>query len=358
MTDTVSLLRNAVADLRLLPVLRAMPIGVIEQRTTAAAVASEVEEVLGHGGFTARGWQVQHVEPGLSDAVLVRVGPPGKEAEAVVKIATSVPGADAVSREAANLTALDQDPRLEGWRDVVPAIYAAGALPQSGVRYLVTSIARGMEGRRLLRRRSARAPLLNAAAETISGLHDATGDLVTLDADTLARYVDRPLAVLGRHLMPDGLGWRGAALEHVGAQVREELAGARFTLAWTHGDFVPSNLFASSDAAAVTGIVDWERGRPDGLAVIDLVHLVLATRAIARRREFGQIVSELVLGGRLDPDEGRVLERAADGRLPALVLLAWLDHVSGLLEKSGRYMQSRVWLRLNVDHVLREVARW
>ena len=43
--------------------------------------------------------------------------------------------------------------------------------------------------------------------------------------------------------------------------------------------------------------------------------------------------------------------------LTTLVLLAWLDHVSGVLVKAERYARSWAWLRLNVDHVLHNLRR-
>jgi hypothetical protein len=151
--------------------------------------------------------------------------------------------------------------------------------------------------------------------------------------------------------------WRADALDRLEDLLHRTLSNRAFSRSWVHGDFVPANIFATRNGRAVTGIVDWDRARPDGIPALDLVQLVLATRVRIRRRELGQIVCELVQSPQLDEHERSVLGGDREADLGTLVLLAWLDHVSGVLVKAERYAHSWAWLRLNVDRVLHDLCR-
>ena len=100
-------------------------------------------------------------------------------------------------------------------------------------------------------------------------------------------------------------------------------------------------------------------GTPN-LQAIDLVQLVLATRALRRGREYGEIVME-ALAGRWSEEERAVLAHATqplDARPPlsALVLLAWLRHTHNLLTKADAYAENWLWYRLNFELPLAALA--
>jgi hypothetical protein len=64
------------------------------------------------------------------------------------------------------------------------------------------------------------------------------------------------------------------------------------------------------------------------------------------RRELGALVTQVI--GRGQPDA------AYD---PALVLLTWLHHVSGIVDKTGSYAPGGIWAIRNVHAVLRRLER-
>jgi aminoglycoside phosphotransferase (APT) family kinase protein len=174
-------------------------------------------------------------------------------------------------------------------------------------------------------------------------------------------WVDEPLVVLESHLRRKGRPerWEQVALERVRLELHEALLGRRLTAGWTHGDYVPENVFVDPATGTVNGIVDWELAATPSLPELDFAHLVLSTRAVRRRREYGEIVVEVLARG-WTGEERAILEQRGDrtGELPtsALVLLAWLKQTGSLLTKADGYADNWLWQRLNVDAPLAALA--
>jgi hypothetical protein len=123
---------------------------------------------------------------------------------------------------------------------------------------------------------------------------------------------------------------------------------------------VPGNVLVDPATGTVCGIVDWEVSGTPNLQAIDLVQLVLTTRALHQGREYGEIVMD-ALAGRWTDEERAVLGRAAqplgDGLAPSvLVLLAWLRHTQNLLTKADAYADNWLWHRLNFEVPLAALA--
>ena len=166
--------------------------------------------------------------------------------------------------------------------------------------------------------------------------------------------MDEPVAEIAR-AVPET-----ASLERMAAGLHDYLAGRLVTLGWTHGDFYSGNVLAGPDGL-VTGIVDWSQAREQDLLALDLVFWLLTVPASGHGypRSFGARVA----AGLRQPwttAESRLIGTVIDGdpiSQRALLLLAWLRHVAGNLEKSDRYADSVLWSRRNITPVLRAVAR-
>ncbi len=280
-----------------------------------------------------------------SDSIVVVAGPP----HVAIKLAHTEAGSRSLKRELEVIRTLTEEPRLAGWRGLLPTVVASGEA--GGHTYLVERVTPGVDGRRLPRAR-----VQAHAAASIGELHRLTATQRVVDERLLERWVDKPLRVLESVVEADGLG-------PVRSRLHESLAGRTLSLSWTHGDFVPGNVLVAADGSCVTGIVDWESAMPDDLPVLDLLQLVLATRLLAGGHELGSVVAPLLNGTRLDAAEESLLAEAQEALpgdpidLRAAILLCWLRHVSANLEKSTHYGSSRAWLGANVTAVLRKVAR-
>ncbi len=129
------------------------------------------------------------------------------------------------------------------------------------------------------------------------------------------------------------------------------------TLSVTHGDCWHGNVLVSGGGAAgtngddgpleLTGIIDWEDSRSDGVPDVDLAHLWLTSQPV----EIGPaLVAGLRDPGAFEDWLERIGVVRPNPRLPArLVLtLAWLEHVAGAVTRAARPV-SMPWTERNVD---------
>jgi aminoglycoside phosphotransferase (APT) family kinase protein len=358
----VELARNAAADLRLLPWL-SRALGTIRRDGPGFDPTPFLDLLARQDGDPAASrWQVQRTLPTYSDSVVVLVGPPGQGPDVIVKVAGGPHSNVALEDEKGALTALHADTRLERLHDLIPVVRGEGVL--GGRQYLVETVVRGVAAESVLRAGARTGKTLAAAARTIAALHDATrSDPAPLDDWALERWVDEPVAVIDQvtAYRPHG-SESSAALARVADLAHQAFIGKAVPRSWIHGDYVPANIFVTPDGGRVTGMVDWEFAVPDGLPHLDVLHLLLSTRVLVRRRELGQVVRELLTEPQLDDSERAALELAWQ-ELPgepldlrSLILLCWLQIASATLLKSDRYRRSRLWVALNVESVLRAYA--
>jgi aminoglycoside phosphotransferase (APT) family kinase protein len=292
----------------------------------------------------------QRTSTGVAVVKLARRGAPPS---AVLKVAASSEGNDALARETQTLTTLGADARLGAWRDLLPRPCARGTV--RGHLYRIDS---ALGGTAAATAPPARASgMLSAAADTIAVLHETTATTVGGGPEVAERWVDAPLRELLRHARP-GPRTRGR-LERLRDELHGALASGRFPAAWIHGDFWLGNLLFDPRPSP-TGIVDWEAAAPLEFPLHDVLHLLLYTRRLTSGRELGQMLCDQLVETRWSAAERAVLERQpawqACGGLTerCVLLLYWLRHAAVHARQSGapagyRY---RLWERRNVLPVL------
>jgi Ser/Thr protein kinase RdoA (MazF antagonist) len=308
------------------------------------------------GVLHARGWVVQRRLRTRSDAAVLLVGPRGAAPTAVVKLATTAAASASLARERAALAALAGEGALAEWRMLLPEVLASGEA--DGRTYLVERLLLGVEARSL--RANGHATPELAATRAIGPLHRATAGEHLAGAGSLGRWLDAPIQVLER---TPALRPAVPALARLREVLRDSLGGRRVATSWCHGDYWLGNVLVDPGTRAVTGIVDWEHARPHEPSALDLAHLLLSATADAHRREVGSVVVEWLAEARRGHTNLRLLE-AAQAELPGepiplrpLLVLCWLRHVAGNLEKSTVYGRHPVWLRRNVHVVIEAIDR-
>ena len=282
----------------------------------------------------------------LSDILIVRAT---GDLDLVIKHPSSAQGRQTLLRQCDNLRILAADERLGDWRLLLPRVVSCDL---HGPLSLVAEECRpGVSASMLIARNpDAAHQVADAALAAISELHQATGVIETVGACQLGRWVDAPLADLRRELSLCQTGWGAAALETLRGRLHAGFAGRRILVGWTHGDFAPGNVIVSEDGRQVTGIVDWATAQPDGPAPADEQLFRLALQRETHGQELGAVVVQALRG------EIQISGSAGIGE-DALLLLAWLRHVTDNINQAARYQSSWTWLARNVAAVLREVGR-
>jgi aminoglycoside phosphotransferase (APT) family kinase protein len=260
-----------------------------------------------------------------------------REERMAVKCARTELVRQTLGRQRSVLAALHADERLGPWRRLLPRVVACDL--EASPPWKVESWLPGVSGATLLRRRPAVAGrLTKAALEAIEELHRATGRPERVDATHLARWVDEPIAVLRQRLRPYRQDGYEASLVALRERLHRQLHGRELSIGWVHRDYHPGNVLYTREGRHVSGIVDWGGAVPDGPTELDRRLFGLAVARQTDRRMFGELVIEALRDG----DDG-------------LLLLAWLWHVTDNLDKSARFVASRLWTGRNILDVLEAV---
>ncbi len=301
------------------------------------------------------GWVLGKRLSGGSDSVVVGFGPVGPDEDgatgALLKASDSPQGQAQLRRQTEVLRLLRDDDRLTEWHRVLPRIVGEGDV--SGSYCVLESRLPGSGGPGALRDPRRRRAYRSSAVATISEMHRCTAQPVLVDEPALRRWVHDPIAVV-RAALPRA---QRAAVEALGSALAEQVRGALVATGWTHGDYTADNVLADDDGRVVA-VVDWCDGRPDGLAVLDVVTFLLTSEAVARGAELGAVVLDRLADDQ-HPD-GDLLARAQRNLggdvLPArtLIVLGWLLHVSNNLQKSPSFAANPVWVRRNLVAVVRD----
>ena len=267
----------------------------------------------------------------------------GQREPMVIKIATSPAACVGLLRHATVVTELGASLPVGPPRSLLPRVLYDATT--GGDRVLIETRLAGVTADAC-----APDPRVGAAAlDAVGALHRATATTATIEGELMTAWVRRPLERLGRvRSLSAGRGLADlAGILHAELEGREVLASA------VHGDFWPGNVLVDRrpDRPVITGIVDWENASSLGLPDSDLLHWWLAVQPV----QMGAAVHR----GLSRPDELRS-RLAEDGIVlpnPALsiesvVLLTWLGHVTGGLDRTAADHLGQVWLARNVRPIL------
>jgi len=275
-----------------------------------------------------------------NDALVVRVE--SAAGPVVVKIATSDAASRGLDRHASVLTQLAEIPPAQPVRALFPLL-----LERRQVGGHTVTVETTLPGD-VLPRLSGGQSAVEAAALAIGQLHAATASHTVVGPTLLAEWVDQPIASL-RRLQGLSAAER-SALDLLRETLYAALSGRELTTAMTHGDYWLGNLLmeTSGGTPQVSGMIDWENGRSNGLPDADLVHLWLN----AQPPELGAVVKSALESPLTASDLPLPLPNPELG-LTEVILLTWLWHVSDGIERATSNSLGRIWVARNVKPVLR-----
>jgi O-antigen/teichoic acid export membrane protein len=289
---------------------------------------------------------IRHVQTDLKQSV-VMVGD-GPEPDAMVKVARTDVVSTSLSLEADALRSLHVEPRLEGWADrYVPNLLGSGRI--HGRAYVVQNWVRGVNGQAALADWEADS-LVAEAVRVIGRLHEQTASATVVDH----QVVDRLLAPVEDAFSLDSswqLPQQADVVERLLEQARRELEGRVITTGWTHGDYWLGNLlFAGPNEVAA--VVDWSEMNRGGYPGMDIVHLLLSTRALRSGRELGSVINDALAHPQWSETEAEAIAHLDEMPWHTLVFLTWLQHVASNIRRADRTSSSWLWIANNVDQVL------
>jgi aminoglycoside phosphotransferase (APT) family kinase protein len=287
-----------------------------------------------------------------TQTAVLTLGPDGKGAQAVVKVAQSPAAAARMRREADILRKLAADPKLAALRPLLPAVLAEGS--SAGWTYVVQQALPGVPGDSLFRK-ARRTDILGAAAEIAGLLHRQTSTMTAIGPAETDRWIWRP-AETTSHALSDRMPQATGRLNAVAGAAEASLLGCTLEVGWIHGDFWLGNVIFSHDGALVTGVVDWEQAQEGHLPLVDLLHLILYARRLSERRELGDVICNALQREDWSETERRLLARGsaepAGHVVRAAIVICWLTHAAANFQQTSAYANNSRWLKRNVLRVL------
>ncbi|WP_181257427.1 phosphotransferase [Pseudaminobacter soli (ex Li et al. 2025)] len=281
----------------------------------------------------------------------------------VVKVAKSTEAKEGLKHYVDQVKRLSCDKRLSEVGFELPSLLAVDFSSSESIS--VERVLPATDGRAALALTpSANVGLANAM-DAIAQVHRFTAASTVLDQRWLDRWIEHPAAIIRKTAGVTLLeGQRKAAID---ALIREQThfwQGRKLSVGLGHGDYCPANILFGP-AVDVSAVIDWEAANYEMPPGIDAMHLLMTQRAMRANEELGHVVRELLSKPALQNYEVAALgeiERqcvTAYGSLkePAIIQalcgFAWLQHVAANLRKSRRFRTGRLWLAVNVEHVLR-----
>lgn len=284
--------------------------------------------------------------PSHHDSIVARATIDGDPV--VARVSMTEAGDASLNANADMLERLAGHRRLKRWATVVPSV-----IHRSNADDRVTVIESFLPGQPLTKLKgSDREAALDRSRSSLSDLHDATSRRARFDDSVARRWIDEPIEALGSL---DALAGRSEELRRLRRWLRSELLGRVVRLCWVHGDFWAGNILLTSTESGprVSGIIDWETARTDGIADVDHAHLWL----VEGHDEIGAALVDALehpeaWEATTTDEDGVVVVESSGLPARAILTLAWLGHVAAEAGRSTDHPPSRIWTNRNVIAVL------
>lgn len=320
--------------------------GMIRLRVLALDALAQLPEI--EGLPLAATWSVLGARYTRTGLGVVMLGDACGHPIAVLKVPSSVGVDAALQRQSQAMHALLASAAVRELAPLLPRPLASGTV--AGHRFCLEQALRGISATEFVRDPKTRALALTSMADVIRVLHSATGAHVTVNDQMLAEWINRPVMLLAQISAVSRTYGRELSMLH--ADLRAAWLGQSIHVGWIHGDYWPENVLLDPDTDRVAGIVDWDRAAGDELPLHDILHLLLYTRKLVRRRQLGEIVAELLARPCWEPLEERILQDSGVSGDRASVALYWLRHVCENLGRDMSYADNAPWVERNILNVL------
>jgi O-antigen/teichoic acid export membrane protein len=315
---------------------------------TAARAA---RDVLDGAGLADAGWRTDGGIDATEQSFTSAVHNSRTDARAMFRVAFGSASAEEIEDEIIAINTLIQAVP-EYWRDKMPGIL--GSNVDTFPVWLLEDRRNGEDGRTALADPHKIVSILRDASTQLSELYEFQRRTVPINERQCGRFIDAPIAAM-RALGPTkGLLGAEDDLHAMQEELHDALAGREITMSLAHGDLWLGSIWWHPADERLACVVDWRRASI-GPPVLDVAHLWCTTRALAERRELGDIVREMLAGGEWSPG-ARLVVATAPGwdemSFRTVVLLAWLRHIYNKTTRGRPFRASELWLAHNVQRVV------
>lgn len=172
--------------------------------------------------------------------------------------------------------------------------------------------------------------LVKKAADLIGGFHKVTSKEIRIDDDNYGRLIGHDFRVLKKFLPED---WHNL-LGRVEKKIYRQVIGKVIKTVWSHGDFKIENVLFDIRKWEITGIIDWDLSKRQGLPLLDIIYLLIYKESLMTRKHITSILEGRYLGCRFNSFEEAVITEYLkvidldDSLIRPLMVLFWMNHLS------------------------------
>ena len=132
-------------------------------------------------------------------------------------------------------------------------------------------------------------------------------------------------------------------LEYIEYVLKEQLLNKDFKTVWSHGDYKLENILFDFKSNNITGIIDWDLSRREGLPLIDIIYLLLYRHFTLAEVAVTEISHDRFLRLEFTEWEKKIIlfyldtVKLSEQFLKPLLIMFWLNHVT---QRFGQRLQS------------------
>lgn len=264
--------------------------------------------------------------------------------DVVIRVGRSETGGRSLQRHADMLEQLHTRGGDASWVSVVPEVLQRREV--DGQPCAVETCVPGIPASDLAGEH--RSEALEATLQITSEMHRDTAAPAVFDEKLAIELIDEPVLAL---LELPGVGRYAEGIEQLRVWLRDQLLGHSIELCCTHGDLWAGNVMVAGpdEPSTITGIIDWEDGRTDGLGELDDAHLWLTEQpGEMGAAALGALGRPELWPSTTTSESGITTVGSCDLPARAVIALAWLGHVAAGAGRTEERTPGRLWIRRNV----------
>jgi len=172
--------------------------------------------------------------------------------------------------------------------------------------------------------------LVQKAAELITRFHEETCKGIILNEAAYQRLFGREFSILKSYVNEEYKGRLGQVEE----DLKRQVMGKELRVVWCHGDYKIENVLFDDRNWEVSGVIDWDLSRENGLPLLDIFYLLLYKDSLFSKKSIGRVLRERALKMDFTALERSVISayaaqiKVSEEFWPALLVMFWVNHIS------------------------------
>jgi aminoglycoside phosphotransferase (APT) family kinase protein len=172
------------------------------------------------------------------------------------------------------------------------------------------------------------------ALKVILKLHNESKRDVIVDEKLYTELYHEPLLRVAEKLGPTAT----ALTVRLDSTLRRNLLGKQARLVWAHGDYKIENLMIDPVRHTVSGIIDWDLSKQNGLPYLDLMYLIAYNRVIREAEGIDEIFINIFINNGFTEVERSLCDEYCqaislrNSEIAILIAMFWIYHVAYRIE--------------------------